>query len=234
MRTTTGSTRSVQYENELDPALHYCRIGWRSALRPNTAFAADWYAETNPMVMRLRINPLTHYLLEGEPANRRPVLPWFDPALVPVRLPGAAGATGVGTLSAASSVRASHVSPDPLFDVNWVCCALRHLDPARDRSVFALYCLRGVARCRPIAAIWHTFVAAPAHGTVGRRWSVRTAGCRTQSVGASPAASVSRHPAKRLTSGRLHGHGCDRAPLRPHGFDDISAAAMEPAPYVSA
>ena len=68
-----------EYEEDLEPVLHYCRIGWRTGLQPSTAFEPYWYAETNPVVMRLQINPLTHYILEGEPAGRRPV-PWFDPA----------------------------------------------------------------------------------------------------------------------------------------------------------
>jgi hypothetical protein len=102
------------YEDELDPALHYCRIGWRSGLQPSTAFEPNWYAETNLIITRLRINPLTHYILEGEPANRRPV-PWFDPAwyrsvyLVPPE-----------QLALAHYLQHRHaraVSPNPLFDV---------------------------------------------------------------------------------------------------------------------
>ena len=37
-----------------------------------------WYLQTNPMVARLKINPVVHYMLEGEMAGRRPV-PYFDP-----------------------------------------------------------------------------------------------------------------------------------------------------------
>ena len=66
------------FEQELDPALHYCRFGWWHAARPNTAFDPEWYAETNPALAHFRINPLLHYMLEGEQANRRPS-PWFDP-----------------------------------------------------------------------------------------------------------------------------------------------------------
>jgi hypothetical protein len=103
-----------QYEAELDPALHYCRIGWRSGLRPSTAFEPDWYTETNPIVATLQINPLTHYILEGEAANRRPV-PWFDPDWY-----RSAHQVPPDQLALAHYLhhrRARTVSPNPLFDV---------------------------------------------------------------------------------------------------------------------
>jgi hypothetical protein len=104
------------FEGELDPALHYCRFGWRRGLRPSTAFDPEWYAGTNQTVARLGINPVTHYILEGEPADRRPV-PWFDPAWYRTQhsLPP-------GQLALAHYLRHRHtrtVSPNPLFDVEW-------------------------------------------------------------------------------------------------------------------
>jgi len=104
------------HEAELDPALHYCRYGWWLGLRPSTVFDPAWYAETNPVTVRLGINPLTHYILQGEPANRRPV-PWFDPAWYRTRnrLPP-------GQPALAHYLRERHgrtVSPNPLFDVEW-------------------------------------------------------------------------------------------------------------------
>src|SRR6185369_2860933 len=56
------------YEDELDPVLHYCRFGHHRGLRPNTVFEPAWYAETNPVTARLGLNPLSHYILEGEAA----------------------------------------------------------------------------------------------------------------------------------------------------------------------
>jgi len=103
------------YEDELDPALHYCRIGWRFGLHPSTAFEPDWYAETNPTVARLQINPLTHYILEGEPANRRPV-PWFDPAWYRLTYQVPPEQTALAHYLQHRHARA--VSPNPLFDVN--------------------------------------------------------------------------------------------------------------------
>jgi hypothetical protein len=137
----------AQYENELEPALHYCRIGWRSGLRPSTVFEPAWYIETNPIVARLRINPLTHYILEGEPANRRPV-PWFDPAWY-----RSSYEVPPEQLALAHYLQHRHaraVSPNPLFDVTryvgrygasippeidpfshyLVCGALRDIDPS--------------------------------------------------------------------------------------------------------
>jgi len=105
-----------RFERELEPALHYCRFGWRRGSRPNTAFDPDWYAETNPAVTRLHINPLVHYVLEGEPSNRRPV-PWFDPGWYRSRYHVAAGDPAL-----AHYLRHCHsgtVSPNPLFDVEW-------------------------------------------------------------------------------------------------------------------
>jgi len=104
-----------QFEDELDPALHYCRIGWRFGLHPSTAFEPDWYAETNPTVARLQTNPLTHYILEGEPANRRPV-PWFDPAWYRLTYQVPPEQTALAHYLQHRHARA--VSPNPLFDVN--------------------------------------------------------------------------------------------------------------------
>lgn len=104
-----------RFEDDLEPALHYCRIGWRSGLRPNSAFEPNWYAETNPIVERLQINPLTHYILEGEAANRRPI-PWFDPAWY-----RAAYQVPPEQLALAHYLQHRHaraVSPNPLFDVH--------------------------------------------------------------------------------------------------------------------
>ena len=59
-------------------ATHFCRYGWRERRKPNLYFDTHWYLETNPAVARLQINPLVHYVLEGEAADRRPV-PYFNP-----------------------------------------------------------------------------------------------------------------------------------------------------------
>jgi hypothetical protein len=128
-----------QFEIELDPALHYCRFGWRRGLRPNTAFDPEWYAETNPDVTPLRINPLSHYILEGESVDHRPV-PWIDLAWYRTRYhvpPGELVLThylrhrGGGT-----------VSPNPLFDVEWYKAQYGATIPA-GIDPFSHYLLRG-------------------------------------------------------------------------------------------
>lgn len=104
------------YEAELDPALHYCRFGWRLGWRPNVAFDPVWYGETNLQATAVGINPLTHYILEGEQANRRPA-PWFDPAWYRAQ-------HRVPREDLALTHYLRHrldrtVSPNPLFDVAW-------------------------------------------------------------------------------------------------------------------
>jgi hypothetical protein len=131
-----------QYEDELDPALHYCRIGWRSGLRPSTAFEPDWYADTNPIIKRLQINPLTHYILEGEPANRRPV-PWFDPAWY-----RSAYHVPPEQLALAHYLQHRHsraVSPNPLFDVNRYVARYGASTP-REIDPFSHYLVYGALR----------------------------------------------------------------------------------------
>jgi hypothetical protein len=130
------------YEDELDPALHYCRIGWRSGLRPSTAFEPDWYAETNPIITRLRINPLTHYILQGEPANRRPV-PWFDPAWY-----RSAYQVPQYQLALAHYLQHRHaraVSPDPLFNVDRYVARYGASIP-REIDPFSHYLVHGALR----------------------------------------------------------------------------------------
>jgi hypothetical protein len=151
-----------QYEDELDPALHYCRIGWRSGLRPSTAFEPDWYAETNPIITRLRINPLTHYILEGEPANRRPV-PWFDPSWY-----RSAYHVPPEQLALAHYLQHRHaraVSPNSLFDVNQYVARYgasipREIDPFSHYLVYGA--LRDIAPSRRFdARLWRHRHMAP-------------------------------------------------------------------------
>jgi hypothetical protein len=85
-------------------------------LRPSTAFDLEWYGETNPAVTRLGINPLSHYILEGEPANRRPT-PWFDPGWY-----RSEHNVPPGHLALSHYLRHRHagtVSPNSMFDTAW-------------------------------------------------------------------------------------------------------------------
>jgi hypothetical protein len=131
-----------QYEDEIDPGLHYCRIGWRSELWPSTAFDPVWYSDTNPIIPRLQINPLTHYIVEGEAANRRPV-PWFDPAWYRSEHDVPAGQLALAHYLQHRRDRA--VSPNALFDVNFY--VTRHgstIPPEIDP--FAHYLVSGALR----------------------------------------------------------------------------------------
>ena len=56
-----------------DLAEHFCREGWNEGRNPNLYFDIQWYRQTNPGTVRLNINPLVHYVLEGERAERRPI-----------------------------------------------------------------------------------------------------------------------------------------------------------------
>jgi hypothetical protein len=131
-----------RYEAELDPVLHYCRFGWRTGLRPSTAFAPDWYAEVNPMVARPRINPLTHYILEGEAANRRPA-PWFDPAWYRSEYHVPPGHMALTHYLQHRHARA--VSPNPLFDVDWYVARYAASIPP-EVDPFSHYLLSGAMR----------------------------------------------------------------------------------------
>jgi hypothetical protein len=105
-----------RFETELEPALHYCRFGYMRGLWPNTAFDPEWYAENNQQAARLGVNPLTHYAVEGEAANRRPV-PWFDPLWYRTQYSVPAGQLALSHYLQHRQTRT--VSPNPLFDVEW-------------------------------------------------------------------------------------------------------------------
>ncbi len=131
-----------EFENELDPALHYCRYGGRRGLRPSTAFDPDWYVETNAVVGRLAINPLTHYILEGEASNRRPTI-WFDPLWYRSEYHVAED-----DLALAHYLRHRldrRVSPNAMFDIAWYLARHGDLIPP-DVDPFSHYLLAGTIR----------------------------------------------------------------------------------------
>jgi hypothetical protein len=130
------------HEAQLDPAVHYCRYGWKEHRRPNIYFDVGWYLQTNPDLRRLQINPLVHYILVGEPQGRRPV-PYFDPLWY---------RETYGVPAAQSALahflqhrRSQTVSPTPLFDVAWY--VARHQEElGRNRDPFAHYLQVGTTR----------------------------------------------------------------------------------------
>ncbi len=90
------------HEAQLDPAEHFCRYGWREGRKPNIYFDTRWYQQTNPMVERLKIDPVVHYILEGE-SGRPPPGAVFRSDLVPRDLRGATGTNGAGAFPDASA-----------------------------------------------------------------------------------------------------------------------------------
>ncbi len=48
------------HDAELDPVEHFCRYGWREFRKPNIYFDMHWYLHTNPLVERMKINPVVH------------------------------------------------------------------------------------------------------------------------------------------------------------------------------
>ncbi len=97
----------------VDAVDHFCRYGWREGRDPNVYFKTTWYAQTNPEVGRLQVNPLVHYLVVGESQGRRPVV-YFDPTWYRDRY-------GVAPTTACLAHYLEHrrsqtVSPHPLFD----------------------------------------------------------------------------------------------------------------------
>jgi hypothetical protein len=67
-------------------------------------------------VRRLGINPLTHYILEGEAAGRRPII-YFDPAWYrdAYRLAN----HEIALAHYLAHRRSQSFNPNPLFDVSW-------------------------------------------------------------------------------------------------------------------
>lgn len=124
-------------DRTLDPATHYCRLGWHAGYSPNDVFDPAWYARTNPDVSHLGINPLTHYVLVGEPANRAPVA-WFDPAWYRAARNVPDNETALAHYL--RTRRERPVSPHPLFDIEWY--VTQHAIPA-DVDPFAHYLLFG-------------------------------------------------------------------------------------------
>ncbi len=130
------------HEANVDPAMHFCRYGWREGRKPNIYFDTNWYLQTNADVVRLKINPLVHYILEGEAANRRPV-PYFDPGWYRATY---ALAPGDNALAHYLTHRRSQAfSPTPLFDVAWY--VQQHAEElGRNRDPFAHYLQVGTFR----------------------------------------------------------------------------------------
>ena len=114
----------------LDPAVHFCRHGWRDGCKPNRYFDSEWYLDANPDARRAQVNPLLHYLREGEPAGRQPSRR-FDPEWYRATYAVPAGESALAHYLARRHRQA--YSPSPSFDVIWY--MTRHsndVGPGRD------------------------------------------------------------------------------------------------------
>jgi hypothetical protein len=61
---------------DLEPLVHFCRVGWRECRMLNRYFDPAWYLENNPDIRTAGMNPLLHYLRHviARGANRCPIL----------------------------------------------------------------------------------------------------------------------------------------------------------------
>ena len=111
-----------------DLAEHFCHHGWREGRRPNAYFDPAWYRRTHDLPTD--INPLTHYLLLGEPAGLPPSR-HFDPAWY--RQHHGLAASVCALAHYLRHRRTQRVSPRADFDVAaYVRMAAPSLRPGRD------------------------------------------------------------------------------------------------------
>ena len=55
---------------QVDPLLHYLKIGWKEGRNPSGSFNTKAYLLNNPDVLTMGINPFFHYLVYGMSENR--------------------------------------------------------------------------------------------------------------------------------------------------------------------
>ena len=123
------------FESDLDPLAHYCAFGWRKTATRASISTRSWYLATNPEVIQLGVNPLLHYLLAGEAAERRPVV-YFEPGWY-------RRTYGVPPGQSALAHYLAHrhtgtFSPNAMFDPVLVPGALRSKPASAPRSLCAL------------------------------------------------------------------------------------------------
>lgn len=66
-------TQLAGWEKIADPLWHYLDRGWKSGLNPSPLFDTEYYLESNPDVVAIKLNPLFHYLAYGVGERRSPV-----------------------------------------------------------------------------------------------------------------------------------------------------------------
>jgi glycosyltransferase involved in cell wall biosynthesis len=102
----------------IDPALHYLKVGALEGRDPHPLFDTKWYLQNYPDVEDAGINPLVHYLLYGVQEGRYPN-PLFDTVVYLEQNPDVK-ASGINPLD--HYIRwgaAEGRNPHPLFDTSW-------------------------------------------------------------------------------------------------------------------
>ncbi len=102
-------------------------------------FDTNWYRRTNSEVNQLEINPLTHYILQGELSGRRPVI-YFDPVWYRQTYRLSYGENALAHYLAHR--RSQKFSPNQAFDVVWY-LAQNGSQVGSDRDPFVHYLQAG-------------------------------------------------------------------------------------------
>ncbi len=56
----------------MNPLCHYVRVGWEEGRNPSEDFDIEYYLSNNEDEIQMGDNPLIHYILFGEKADRSP------------------------------------------------------------------------------------------------------------------------------------------------------------------
>lgn len=100
---------------DVDPMMHYLRVGWREGRDPNQLFCVDWYLRENPDVSHAGAEPLLHYIECGGLEGRNPH-PLFNGAWYLERYPDVAQARANPLAHYLFHGAAEGRDPHPLFD----------------------------------------------------------------------------------------------------------------------
>jgi lipopolysaccharide biosynthesis protein len=67
----------ISFESRRDACKHFCLNGWQQGHSPSELFNTKFYLASNPDIRAARINPLSHYLWQGNAEGRHPTPPFF-------------------------------------------------------------------------------------------------------------------------------------------------------------
>ena len=105
-------------ELQINPLVHYLRVGFKEGRNPNPLFDTSYYLTQNPDVADSGINPLVHYLRVGFKEGRNPN-PLFDTSYYLTQNPDVAD-SGINPLVHYLTVGFKEGrNPNPLFDTSY-------------------------------------------------------------------------------------------------------------------